>query len=83
MKVPWKPGPLLYERDDQGEASLSSPPRKDVLLRNVEVKDLLTLFRSVIYLLHAGKEQTILRQISADAAGASAARYHQDSRIVG
>ena len=78
MKVPWKPDPLLYERGDEGEGSLSSPPRKDVLLRNVEVKDLLTLFVALFYLLHAGKEQTILRQISAGAAGASAARYHQD-----
>ena len=51
MKVPWKPDPLLYERGDEGEASLSSPPRKDVLLRNVKVKDLSTPFRSVILLV--------------------------------
>ena len=41
----------LYELGDEGEGSLSSPPRKDVLLRNVEVKDLFTLFRSVILLV--------------------------------
>ena len=81
MKVPWKPDPLLYERDHEGEASLSSPPRKDVLLRNVKVKDLLTLFRSVILLVACRQRTNHLATDTAGAAGASAARYHQDSRI--